>query len=146
MDLNLVTVILAEVLICQNILVLNESYSHMPFTKTVLAQKDLQHLSFLVILNRWPKAAKSGRFHFVFCILVLDIHSKIFHAHQYLKFSKEVKFLAPEGTVCYLSAFTSYSLFNIPKCGLQSTTSWEDYLNFFNLCNIPYHCVRNRRK
>jgi len=30
-------VVLVEVLICQNILVLNESYPHMLFTKTILA-------------------------------------------------------------------------------------------------------------
>lgn len=69
MDLNLVTVVLAEVLICQNILALNESYSHISFTKTSLTQKDLQYFSFLASLNRSPRAAENYEllFHSLYC-------------------------------------------------------------------------------
>lgn len=85
MDLNLVTVVLVEVLICQNILVLNESYPHTPFIKTVLTQKDLWYSSFLAILNRSPRAAENYQLYFILCTLGLDIHSKNFHAYQYLR-------------------------------------------------------------
>lgn len=78
MDLNLVTVVLVEVLICQNILVLNESYPHMPFTKTILTQKDLQYSSFLAILNRPPRAAETYRLYFILCIVGLIYTEKNF--------------------------------------------------------------------
>lgn len=80
MDLNLVTVVLVEVLICQNILVLEESYPHIPFIKTILTQKDLQNSSFLEILNRSPRAAENYQLYFILCVLGLDMHGKNFHA------------------------------------------------------------------
>lgn len=119
MDLNLVTLILVEVLISQNILISNESYSPMPFTKTILAQNSLQCPSFLVILNRSHKAAENDRFHFIICILSLYIHSKIFHACWYLRLNKEVNFLASRKALSTnFPASASYSLFNTCKCGL----------------------------
>lgn len=65
----------SEVLICQNILFFHESYSYVPFTKTILSQKDLQFL-FIAFLERSLRVAENYSFYFNLFIWDL-IHSKI---------------------------------------------------------------------
>lgn len=127
MDVHLVTVVLVEVLICQNILVLNESYPYMPFIKTVLSQKDLPKLSFSVILNRSPKTAENDRFYFTHYILGLNIFRKIFLASQYLKLNKGVTFLVSwKALSANFPDPTCYSFFN--TCVAQTLPLQEKLL------------------
>lgn len=80
--------------------------------KQFLHKKDLQYPCFLVILNRSPRAAENGMFHFILSILSLDIHSEIFYACQYLRL-KELTF-SQTGKSCLLTLLLLFTLQHTP--------------------------------